>query len=322
MSWARVGFCWALLALVGCGSSSEGGSSAGGSGGVSSGGVGGSLATGGTFPATGGSGTGGSAGSAGSGASGGSSATGGASGNFVPACASPCPAAGLSSYPSSPTVGPTTTDHPPPLHGDLNIKLRNWEPCTSAGCQPKGDVIGFVTYPPDSVGPDPKAPKLHTLFQPPAAPFLANYRMHDWDWTCGTDGCQGGLVSGAWEVTAVTFTTSPGQSLRLPDSGYEIASGGLQARALYVDGDSITLKYTGEDNVVVGYTLSIVGICPAPALAQKYAADDAAGRNQLPALHGGDVIGTACGNATLVTIRDSGTFMDPRSETDWWQGHP
>jgi hypothetical protein len=42
----------------------------------------------------------------------------------------------------------------------------------------------------------------------------------------------------------------------------------------------------------------------------------------MPALHGGDVLGTACGAETLVTIRDSGSFMDPRSETDWWQGHP
>lgn len=312
---------------AGCGSSSSDDSSAGGTGAVATGGGGGSIAQGGSFPTSGGTGGtstggGGASGGGGTSAGGGGAASGGATGNFVPSCPAACPSSGPSSYPSSPTVGAPTTDHPPPQHGDLNIKLRGWEPCTTVGCQPKGDTIGYVYYPPDSVGVDAKAPKLHTLFDPAAAPFLANYRMHDWDWGCSQHGCRGGLVSGAWEVTAVTFATSAGQALRLPQSGYEIASGGLQARALYVDGDSVTLKYTGEDNVVVGYTISIVGICPAPALRAKYDADDAAGRSSMPALKGGDVIGTACGSATLVTIRDSGTFMDPRSETDWWQGHP
>lgn len=272
----------------------------GGSGGTSSGGGGTSSGGGGT--SSGGTGSGGTA------------------GNFVPACPSTCPAAGLSSYPSSTTVGAPTTDHPPPQHGDLNIKNRGWEPCSKVDCGK--NTIGFVYYPPDSVGVDPKAPRLHTLFTPAGQPFAANYRMYDWNWSCGQHGCKGGLSSMPWPVTAVTFKTTAGQPLKLPQSGYQIAPGGLQARALFVDGNSITLKYTGEDNVVVGYTISIVGICPAPALRSKYDADDAAGRKQLPALAGGDVLGTACSSQTFVTVRDSGAFMDPRSETDWWQGHP
>ena len=325
----------ASLVLVGCGASSTDDAGSGGSGGGVSGG-GGSVATGGSWAGGGGPSGGGGAPSGGVGGSGGTGgndggpsgggapAGGGGSpgGNFVPACPTTCPSSGPSSYPSSPTVGPPTTDHPPPLHADLNLKNRGWEPCTTVGCGSNGSTIGFVYYPPDSSGTDPKAPKLHTLFSPAAEPFKANYRMYDWDWSCGQDGCKGGLVTGAWEVTAVTMTTTPGEVLKLPQSGYEIATGGLQARALYVDGDSVTLKYTGEDNVVVGYALSMVGVCPAPALRSKYESDDAAGRKQMPALHGGDVIGTACGSETLVTIRDSGSFMDPRSETDWWQGHP
>ncbi|MBI3203816.1 MAG: hypothetical protein HYZ29_19910 [Myxococcales bacterium] len=268
-------------------------------------------------------GSGGSGGtsSGGGGTGSGGGGTGGSStGNFAPACPATCPSAGLGAYPSSSTVGAPTTDHPPPQHGDLNIKNRGWEPCTKVDCG--NNKIGFVYYPPDSVGVDAKAPRLHTLFDPAGQPFAANFRMYDWNWGCGQHGCKGGLSSMPWPVTAVTFKTTAGQPLKLPQSGYQIAPGGLQARALYVDGSSVTLKYTGEDNVVVGYTISIVGICPAPALAAKYTADDAAGRKQLPALKGGDVIGTACAGQTLVTVRDSGAFMDPRSETDWWQGHP
>lgn len=313
------------LILFGCGGSDAGSPSSGGaSGSGGAPGGGGTVASGGTW-ASGGGGTAGAPAGGGGGPTGGGGAPtggGGSGDNFVASCPSTCPNVGPSSYPSSPTVGAPTTDHPPPIHADLNIKNRGWEPCATVGCGANGGTIGFVYYAPDSVGVDPKAPRLHTLFTPPAAPFHTNYRMYDWDWSCGQHGCKGNLVSGAWLVTAVGMKTAPGEVLKLPQSGYEIAAGGLQAKALYVDGDSVTLKYTGEDNVVVGYAISIVGVCPAPALRTRYDADDAAGRTQMPALHAGDVIGTACAGETLVTIRDSGAFMDPRSETDWWQGHP
>src|SRR5690606_19912220 len=119
----------------------------------------------------------------------------------------------------------------------------------------------------------------------------------------------------------VGFSTTPGEVLRVPASGYEIAPG-LEVRALFVDGDTLTLKYTMEDDVVYGYTLHVVGVCPEPGLRAKYDADHASGRTELPALPAGGAIGRACGARTLVAIRDTGAFMDPRAEKDWWQGHP
>jgi hypothetical protein len=223
-------------------------------------------------------------------------------------------------YASIATIGPVA-DHPPPLHADHNIKLRGWEPCTTVGCGSTGGVIGFVKIPPDPYGPDPKAPKLHTLFSTAGAPFAANFRVYDWNWGCGQHGCKGQL-STTWDVQLVTFSTAVDDVLKLPASGYQIAGSGHQARALYVDGDSVTLKYTGEDSVAVGYALTLIGICPEPGLRARYDANDAAGRSELPALKAGEPIGRACGSSVLVAIRDSGTFMDPRSETDWWQGHP
>ena len=89
----------------------------------------------------------------------------------------------------------------------------------------------------------------------------------------------------------------------------------VDARA---DDDSITLKYTREDNVVSGYTVHVVGLCVEPALRALYAANHAAGRGDLPALAGNQAFGRARSSEVLVSIRDTGSFMDPRSRKDWW----
>ena len=44
------------------------------------------------------------------------------------------------------------------------------------------------------------------------------------------------------------------------------------------------------------------------------------GRARLPALEAGQAFGRARGGEIGVAIRDAGTFMDPRSDKDWWQG--
>ena len=323
------------LALA-CACSASGGGSAGGSsggtggiqasggsggadaepwptGGSAGSGTGGSAASGGS--AAGGSGTGGSTASGGTGGTGGG--TGGGSGNFVPNCPASCQAIPGTSYGSLSTSG-AKTDRPAAQHADLNPKMRGWAPCTQVGCGSTGSTLGLIYIPPAPSGVDTKAPRLHTLFSPARVPtFKATYRGYDWDWSCN---CKGGLIS-TWDVHWIGAGTSPGEVLHLPESGYDIGAG-YGARVLYADGDTVTLKYTAEDNVVYGYTIHIVGICLEPGLRALYDSDNASGRNQLPALKGGDPIGRACGSQTLVAIRDTGSFMDPRSQDDWWQGHP
>ena len=49
-----------------------------------------------------------------------------------------------------------------------------------------------------------------------------------------------------------------------------------------------------------------------------YESCDAAGRGSLPALHGDEPLGRSRGGSFLVAIRDTGSFMDPRSQKDWW----
>jgi hypothetical protein len=52
----------------------------------------------------------------------------------------------------------------------------------------------------------------------------------------------------------------------------------LASRVLYADDSSVTLKYTGEDDVVYGYTIHVVGVCVEPSLLALDQSDDAAGR--------------------------------------------
>lgn len=96
--------------------------------------------------------------------------------------------------------------------------------------------------------------------------------------------------------------------------------GGYRAMVLFVDSDSITLKYTREDNIIYGYAIHIEGICVEPRLVALYDQMNRAGRRSLPVLRGLQPLGRAIGGEILLSIRDSGAFMDPRVEKDWWQG--
>ena len=89
---------------------------------------------------------------------------------------------------------------------------------------------------------------------------------------------------------------------------------------LYASETRLTLKYTREDNVVQGYTVHLENVCPEPSLLALYRQLNSQGRGRLPALRGGQALGRANGGEIRAAVRDSGTFMDPRSRKDWWIG--
>jgi hypothetical protein len=121
-----------------------------------------------------------------------------------------------------------------------------------------------------------------------------------------------------YEVTLLGMTTQPGEIIRVPDAGYSIGEG-MQVLVLYATTERITLKYTREDNVVDGYTLHIEGVCVEPQLRALYQQMNANGRRQLPSLPAGQPFGRARDREIRISVRDKGTFMDPRSAKDWWQ---
>jgi hypothetical protein len=203
------------------------------------------------------------------------------------------------------TVTPPVTDRPAEAHADLNLALRGYT-ATS------GD-LGLVTY----GSGDPNAPQLPWLFADRRTPvFRGVFRVYDWNWASNSRGAP--IVSPP--VTLVTLETAPGEIISVPDSGYSIGSG-YEVLVLYASDERLTLKYTREDNVVRGYTVHVDGLCVEPSLLALYESRNASGRRSLPALRGGQAVGRARETTIGVAIRDSGSFMDPRSRQDWWQGH-
>ena len=208
-------------------------------------------------------------------------------------------------YHSLPII-PPPTGRPAAEHADLNLALRSYEPTTAN--------LALQDY---GGGTDPNAPQLDTLFGDQRLPvFSSAYQVHHWDWNCN---CQADPITDP-DVTHLGMVVTPGEAIHVPDSGYNIG-GGNDVLVLYASESRITLKYTGEDNVVQGYTIHIENICVEPDLLALYREWNAAGRAQLPALAGKRILGRAFANEISVSVRDNGTFLDPRSRKDWWQDH-
>jgi hypothetical protein len=230
----------------------------------------------------------------------------------APAPSTPAPGAGVDPcapipgehYGTLPIVGPPA-DRPAAQHGDLNLALRGYNPTTA-----KRGLI-------DMAGPtDDRAPQLAGLFADKRTPvFSAVYRVNNWDWA---RNARGGPITD-FEVTLAGLATTAGETIHVPDSGYSIGQG-YAVLVLYADENRITLKYTGEDSVVHGYTLHVEGVCVEPNLLALYGQMNAAGRRQLPALRAGQALGRARGGEIGAAIRDTGRFMDPRTRKDWWRG--
>ncbi len=204
---------------------------------------------------------------------------------------------------------PPPTDRPAEKHADLNLALRGYVPTT--GYRGLIDIGGPV---------DPYAPQLPGLFSDNRTGiFTSLSRVYDWDWECN---CRGPLLTDP-EVTLAGLGVSPGEVIRVPRSGYDIGRllpSGHSVMVLYASADRLTLKYTREDNVVQGYTLHLENVCVEPRLLALYQQSNSAGRALLPGLYAGQGLARARTTEVGVAIRDWGTFLDPRSRKDWWQG--
>jgi hypothetical protein len=201
-------------------------------------------------------------------------------------------------------VGPPT-DRPAAQHGDINLALRGYS-LTNAH---RGliDVAGPTDY---------SAPQLAGLFSDKRTGVFTNvYRVNHWDWPTNS---RGGPITD-FEVTLAGFKVEPGETIHVPEAGYSIGQG-YTVLVLYADQERITLKYTGEDSVVSGYTLHVEGVYVEPNLLALYEQMNTAGRRHLPALRAGQAFGRARENEIRAAIRDTGRFMDPRTRKDWWRG--
>ncbi len=234
-----------------------------------------------------------------------------------PGADSQCLASSSASFDLLSIAGPAT-DHPDHLHGDFNLARRGY-----AVVPESLELVSF------DGATDPDAPQLSGLFQPNRTPAIRSvYRVNEWLWDAGRcdgriHGCPGSLIDD-WEVTMVGLATKPGEAIRIPERSAQIFNGGYKALVLFADERQITLGYTRRDTVAAGYVVHILGVCVDPNLLALYRAqNDADGwrsSGQLPALRNDQILGTALGSEIKVSIRDNGSFMDPRSSKDWWWG--
>lgn len=217
-----------------------------------------------------------------------------------------------------PTPGPTfdaipvsgpPVDRPAEVNGDVNLALRGY--VETAQFADLIDVGGDT---------DPDAPQLSALFTPQRRPaFQVVYQVHQWDWGCGDIGCRGAPIAYP-EVTMVGVATTPGEPITIPSRNADIYQGVYIAMVIYAAPDRITLKYTREDSPVFGYMVHLEGVTVEPTLVALYNQLNAAGRGSLPALRNGERLGNAAAEVMGVVVRDTGSFMDPRSRKDWWRG--
>ena len=229
--------------------------------------------------------------------------------NVSTAQAAQCPLASSASYDTVAVIGPPLS-RSPVVNPDINLALRGYIPTTGAR-----ELVNID-------GPtDDLAPQLGTVFADRRPPlFTELYRVRDWDWPCATNGCMGQPIPEP-PVTLVALESNLGESVGIPWRGPQIYNGGYIALVLYAEANRLTFTYTREDNPAIGYLVHMEDFCVDPNLLALYRQQDALGRSRLPALRPQDLVGSIGTQSLKLAIRDTGSFMDPRSRKDWWVGY-
>ena len=211
-------------------------------------------------------------------------------------------------------VEPPPTDRPAAAHPDLNLAIRGFVATTG--------YLGLVTYGEDPQGPDPNAPQIDGMFDPPRLPaFRAVYQVYDWNWGCNPpDGCLGAPIT-RYPVTLLEMETAPNEEISIPRRTPDIYAGDFKALVLYAAERRLTITYTRSDTAANGYLIHLEDFAVNPDLITRYEQLNAAGRGQLPALRNGEIIGVADRGAVKIATRDTGDFLDPRACKDWWSGY-
>ena len=188
---------------------------------------------------------------------------------------------------------------PPEEHGDLNLKLRDPQPADFEATLV--DISGS--------GIDPEAPNLAAIFEPD---FVGTYAVHDWDWGCN---CTGSLMDDGSAVV-VGIKTNPGEPIFIPKTDRDIYDGKYVAVVLYASADQLTYLYARAGSVVKGYTVHYLEIETDPNLVKLFQESEG---SELPGLTLDTPVGVAAGEELIVAMRDNGTFLDARSQRDWWE---
>ena len=194
---------------------------------------------------------------------------------------------------------------------DTNLNVRGWYRVNAP--------LGFTRYPyPTGEPPDGVHPLYLSNIVPGAnVAFVSAYQVHEWDWF----GCNCGVPRSPlpYPVTMLGLRSTPGQPLHIAGRDLTVDPQGFTAMVLYADAGQLALKYTWDDRVDTGYIVHLVNLCVDPNLIVLYDRLNREGRHKLPGVYNHSVVGIAQGGEVAVAVRDSGSFLDPRSWQDWWQ---
>ncbi len=192
---------------------------------------------------------------------------------------------------------------------DINIELRH-----DFNATPTLGGVGLINTG-DENNPlitDKKAPQLSTISTNPTITTIRQVGEYNASGPIPADN------SNNWGVT-LSGLTNAGDIIKVPQSGYDIGEG-YQAVILYATPEQIAISYTnGGDGIVRGYTIHILHFAVNGNLVNLYQQN--IGQGKVIELPCGYPLGTSTGSE-LVSIRDTGSFMDPRSQKDWWQNGP
>lgn len=125
---------------------------------------------------------------------------------------------------------------------------------------------------------------------------------------------QGG---GNFGATLIELAAGANSAIYSPVIGYDIG-GGFSYTVLYASPTELTLKATLEDSAAYGYTLHLADFQVDPALLKAYQDNEKNRSSQLVAIPCNFKIGTPLNGKIKTAIADTGTFMDPRVQKDWW----
>ena len=173
---------------------------------------------------------------------------------------------------------------------------------------------------------DSNAPNFYNVFKPQRdIGFVAAYKRFDWSWDENATppyGTRGG-VNNDWPVSVLDLAATTGEAVYIPRRDVPITSAGpYVAMVLYADDDELTIHYGNRETVDNGYVVYLANFCVDPSLVLLYRAQLSAGKRtggNLPMLRSDQRVGTAQHHFVTIAVRDSGSFLDPRSRKDWWQ---
>lgn len=225
-----------------------------------------------------------------------------------------CPVSSSQVYESiKPDTPPHRKIQNPEGNVELNLAMRGWTEVNE-----RKELVGY------GGDTDPNAPpSFGSLLAGHIPQIVKTYIVNDWDYANGKP-IPGQSATPAWPVHLIGLDASAGEPLLGLAAGRKIY-GDYTLMVLFATPTSIVFTHSTGDTAPPnddGYPYYFMDICVDPNLLAEYQKDNAGGRDVLPAVRAGQIFGYAKDTDVKAAVRDTSSFMDPRSKKDWWQIGP